>query len=187
MQHMGMLKRVLQYLAGTRNYAINYCKSYTPTAPLIGYMDAAHANTDQCKSSTGTVFLSAGGAISWRSKKQTLSALSTTEAEYIAFSIAGTDACWLTNLYEELGFPLKAPLLMRSDSLDAIANSTNPYMSKQTRHIELKWHSVQQLIDRKIIVPIPCQDADQTANILTKPLPCPKHKKHTDEMGLAPV
>jgi hypothetical protein len=37
MQHMGMLKRVLQYLAGTRNYAINYRRSYTPIAPLIGY------------------------------------------------------------------------------------------------------------------------------------------------------
>jgi hypothetical protein len=110
-----------------------------------------------------------------------------TEAEYIAFSIAGTDARWLTNLYEELGFPLNAPLPIRSDSLGAIANSANLYMSKQTRHIKLKWHSVRQLIDHKIIVPVPCRDADQTADVLTKPLPHPKHKKHTDEMGLAPV
>jgi hypothetical protein len=107
-------------------------------------MDATHANTNEHKSSIGMVFLSAGGAISWRSKKQTLLALSMTEAEYIAFSIAGTDACWLTNLYEELGFPLKAPLPMRSDSLATIANTANLYMSKQTRHIDLKWHSVRQ-------------------------------------------
>jgi hypothetical protein len=125
-------------------------------------VNTAHANTDENKSSTGTVFLSAEGAISWRSKKQTLSALSTTEAEYITFSIAGTDACWLTNLYEELGFPLKASLLMRSDSLGSIANSANLYMSKQIRHIDFKCHLMQQLINCKIIVPVPCWNADQT-------------------------
>ena len=44
------------------------------------------------------------GAITWRSKKQTTIALSSTQAEYIALLEAGREACWLRNLYEELGY-----------------------------------------------------------------------------------
>ena len=50
------------------------------------------------------VFVVNNGAITWRSKKQTTIALSSTEAEYIALSEAGCEVCWLGNLYEELGY-----------------------------------------------------------------------------------
>ena len=67
-------------------------------------MDAAYANTDDYKSTSRYVFLVAGGAITWKSKKQTIIALSSTEAEYVALSEAGREACWLRNLYEEIGY-----------------------------------------------------------------------------------
>jgi hypothetical protein len=57
------------------------------------------ANADDHKSTTGYVFLAAGGAITWKSKKQTMIALSSTEAEYVALSEAGREAIWLRNLY----------------------------------------------------------------------------------------
>ena len=60
----------------------------------------------------------------------------------------------------------------------------NPQFHKQSKHIEIRWHWVQELVqDGKISVKS-CRDPDQTADILTKPLPRPKHKKHTAEMGL---
>jgi hypothetical protein len=62
-----------------------------------------YANTDDCKSTSGYVFVSGGGAITWQSKKQTTVALSSTKAEYVALSKAGREACWLRSLYEELG------------------------------------------------------------------------------------
>ena len=43
------------------------------------------------------------GAITWSSKKQISTALSSTEAEYVALSEASREACWLRNLYTELG------------------------------------------------------------------------------------
>ena len=187
MQHYSMLKRVLRYLAGTRNYGITYRKNLQPITPFHGFSDAGFANTDERKSTTGLVFLSAGGAISWRSKKQSLSAQSTTEAEYIALATAGNESRWLRNLYSELGLPCDFPTPIRCDNLSAISISSNPYTTQHSHHINLKWHTIWQLVAWETIIPTACRDAEQTADILTKPLPRPKHKQHTAEMGLAPV
>lgn len=67
-----------------------------------GYAEAAYNNTDDKKSTSGYVFLMGGGAVTWRSKKQTTIAPSSTEAEYVALCEAGHKACWLRNLLEEL-------------------------------------------------------------------------------------
>jgi hypothetical protein len=188
MQHYSMLKRILRYLVGTQTYGITYRRNTLSSAtPLLGYSDAGFANTDDRKSTTGIVFLSAGGAITWRSKKQSLSAQSTTEAEYIALATAGNEACWLCNLYSELGLNSDTPTPIRCNNLGALAMSNNPYTTQRTRHIDLKWHIIRQLVARKSITTDPCRDAEQTADILTKPIPRPKHKQHTAEMGLTAV
>ena len=103
MQHTTVLKRILRYLSETRSYGITY--SLNPQYPaLLGYADAVYANADNLKLTSGYVFLLEGGAITWRSKKQTTIALSSTEAEYVALSKAACKACWLQSLYGELGF-----------------------------------------------------------------------------------
>jgi hypothetical protein len=110
LQHHGALKRILRYLAGTKTLGITYRKSQDVTDAdnlFHGYADAAYANADDLKSTTGYVFLAGGGAITWKSKKQTVVTLSSTEAEYIALSEAGREATWLRNLYEELRYPQK--------------------------------------------------------------------------------
>jgi hypothetical protein len=53
-----------------------------------GYADAAYANTNNLKSMSSYVFLAAGGAITWKSRKQTIITLSSMEAEYVALSEA---------------------------------------------------------------------------------------------------
>ena len=88
-QHAGALKQILKYLKGTKKYGIQYSNLAYPQNDLqqdsnlfYGYADAAYANTDDYKSTSGYVFVVGGGAITWRSKKQTTIALSSTEAEY---------------------------------------------------------------------------------------------------------
>ena len=71
------------------------------------------------------MFVVNNGAITWRSKKQTTIALSSTEAEYIALSEAGHEVCWLCNLYEELGYTQKSPNLLKGDN-DLTATTTEP-------------------------------------------------------------
>jgi hypothetical protein len=66
MQHMGMLKRILRYLKGTKDYAITYQTRATGNNNLFhGYTDAGYANHDDLKSTSGYVFLAAGGTITW--------------------------------------------------------------------------------------------------------------------------
>jgi hypothetical protein len=189
MKHYDMLKRILRYLAGTKEYAITYRKSYTKSTPVIGYADTAHANTDEQKSTSGIVFTSAGGAILWKSKKQTLSAQSSTKAEYITLAQAGCEAQWFRNLYTELGFTLEDPAPIHCDNWGTITMTGNPYSTQRLQHIDLKWHTIRQLTEKKLITIIACRDADQTANILTKhwQVPQPKHKKCAGKMGLVPA
>ncbi len=77
------LKRVLQYVKETRNMTLTYrCSAMYD---IIGYCDSDWAGCKQTRKSTeGFVFLYGGVAISWRSKKQTVVATSSCEAEYIA-------------------------------------------------------------------------------------------------------
>ena len=57
---------------------------------LIGFTDAAHANDlRRRRSTTGIVFTFCGGAVMWKSKTQSLTAGSSTEAEFFAAYEAG--------------------------------------------------------------------------------------------------
>jgi hypothetical protein len=132
MQHVIALKRILRYLAGTRNHGITY--EYIPgkSQSFEGYADAAFRNRDDGKSTTGYVFIAAGGAIPWRSNKQTVTALSTTEAEYIALWESAKEASWLRNLYKELGLTQEEPTILNSDSTGAVGIAKDPLFHKRT-------------------------------------------------------
>jgi hypothetical protein len=127
----------------------------------------------------------AGGAITWRSKKQTMVALSSMEAEYIALSEVGREVCWLRNLCDELRFPQTAPTLLKGDNDGSIAMARNPQFHKHSKHIEICWHWVRDLAQDGVLNIKSCRDPEQTADVLTKALPRPKHQKHITEMGLA--
>ena len=73
---MGALKWVLRYLSGTRSYGITYfnTSSHITNYPnhFYGFADAAFANQDDFKLTSGYVFLAAGGVITWRLSKRVL-------------------------------------------------------------------------------------------------------------------
>jgi hypothetical protein len=189
LQHVTALKRILRYLAGTKNRGIiTYSKTPNNTNRNInivyGFADAAFANHDDHKSTSGYIFLVAGGAITWKSKKQMMIALSSTEAEYVALSEVAREACWLRNLFEELGFPLKFPITIKGDNDSSVSMAKNQQFHNRSNHIAIRWHWVRELIEQDLITIENCQDPQQTADILTKALPCPKHTRHTSEMGL---
>ena len=84
--HLTAVKRILRYLKGTAGFCLKFTKS--GNGDLVGYADADWAgDLDDRHSTTGYVFLMAGGSVSWLSKKQPIVALSTAEAEYVALSM----------------------------------------------------------------------------------------------------
>jgi hypothetical protein len=110
---------------------------------FYGYADAAYANADGLKSTSGYVFMAAGGAIMWKSRKQTVIALSSMEAEYITLSEAGHEASWLRNLYAELGFTQEHPMKVYGDNKGSIVLTHNPQFHQHSKHIAIRHHWVQ--------------------------------------------
>jgi hypothetical protein len=188
--HWAAAKRLLRYLAGTKDYGITYHKdpTYLQGENLFyGYGDAAYANSYDYKSTSGYVFIAFGGAITWGSKKQLTVALSSTEAEYVAISEAARDAMWLRSLHSELGFQPQTPILILGDNNGSIALAKNPGFHKRTKHIAIRWHWIRELIDDELIHLIDCRDPQNTADILTKALPPEKSSRHTRGLGLGEI
>ena len=188
LQHVGALKRILQYLSGTRTHGIIY--KALPQEPnfFYGYADASYGNADNRRSISGYVFLAGNGTITWSLRKQVSIALSSTEAEYVALSKAAQEACWLKSLYGELGLLQEdVPMLIWGDNDGSIAMARNPQFHKRSKHIAIQWHWVRDLVQEGKVFINSCRNPEQTADILTKALLRPKHQKHTREMGLVPA
>ena len=123
--------------------------------------------------------------ITWCSRKQISTALSLTEAEYVALSEASRKACWLRNLYSKLGLlHAEVPTLIRGDNDRSIVMAKNPQFHKRSKHIDIRWHWVCKLVEEGTVTIEDCRDPEQTADVLTKALPHQKHNKHVAEMGL---
>ncbi|XP_048439406.1 secreted RxLR effector protein 161-like [Pyrus x bretschneideri] len=99
--HWISAKKVLRYLQRTKNFMLVYGKS--ETLELKGYTDSDLASdVDDRKSTCGYIFMLNGGAISWKSAKQTVIATSTIEAEFVACFEGMKQVVWLKNFVSDL-------------------------------------------------------------------------------------
>lgn len=181
--HMQEGLRVVRYLKGTRDYALQLGGD---DAPLVGYVDADYAgDLDIRASTTGFVFQVYGGSVVWGSKKQDATANSTVEAEFRAASHAVKEAIWLRGLLEELHIPVwKTPLYC--DNTGCIQNLKNPVNSKFTKHVAVSFHHarvavIQGEVDVKYIV-----SHQNVADIFTKPLVPVVFHQHRCSLGVIP-
>ena len=174
MQHWIAVKRILRYIKGTLDYGIQYRKG---NEQLLGYSDASWANDlDDRKSVSGYIFMLSGGPISWRSKKQTTVALSTAEAEYVALAAAAQEAVWLRSVMKGLNKEIP-PTVIHEDNQSAIAIAKNPQFHSRTKHVDIKYHFVRELVEDGIIQLSYCESGNMMADILTKGLAAPQHNK----------
>ena len=124
----------------------------------------------------------------WSSKRQITQAQSSTEAEYIAMSEALCKVYWLRSLHTELKLlQTDVPTQIYGDNKGSIAMANNPTFHKKSKHIAIRWHWVRDLVQDRVVRFDSIRDPQQTADVLTKALPCIKHKQHAWEMGLASV
>ena len=119
-QHWTAVKRIMRYLRGTQDYGLLYTGN--DKKDVEGYADADWAgDINDRKSTSGYLFKIGGGAVSWRSKKQTNVALSTAEAEYMALASAAQEAIWLRQLNSELNHPSSSATVIHEDNQSAIS------------------------------------------------------------------
>ena len=106
MVHWTAVKNILKYLRRTKDLFLVY-GGVDEELTVKGYVDTSlGSDLDDSKSQTGYVFMLNGGAISWRSSKQSVVAQSIMESEYIATCEASNEAMWLKKFVIELGvFP----------------------------------------------------------------------------------
>jgi KUP system potassium uptake protein len=187
-KHIGTVKRVLRYLGGTQNYGITYTRTSQASDPIIvqGFCDSDWANDmDTRKSTTGFVFALSGGAIAWMSRRQSIIALSTAEAEYVAACEATMEALAMRHILEEL-LPNKGlKFYLGIDSQAAFVMATNPTYSRRTRHIELRWHYVREQVEKEAIVLRKVKGEDNPADAFTKPLDKKRLKRLLQLFGVA--
>jgi len=174
-QHMGTLKQVLRYLKGTRNLTLTYRKplAQSGNVTLSGYSDSDYAgDRNTRKSTTGYIFQLAGNTVCWRSIRQRNVSTSTVEAEYVALSTTAKQQIWLQNALKELRIDI--PAALNTDNIGSIDLTNNPRISDKSKHIDIAYHHVRNLVQDGIINLLHVASQDNLADICTKALPRPQ-------------
>eukprot|EP00268_Persea_americana_P008859 TRINITY_DN13467_c1_g2_i1.p1 TRINITY_DN13467_c1_g2~~TRINITY_DN13467_c1_g2_i1.p1 ORF type:complete len:401 (+),score=79.48 TRINITY_DN13467_c1_g2_i1:1121-2323(+) len=161
-------KRILRYVKGSQSHGLHYYKNENPS--LVGFCDSDWARSvDDCKSTLGYVFNIGSSAVSWSSKKQSVVAILTAEAEYIALAATSCQARWLRWILEELNHEQGAIKLFCDNKSD-ISLSKNPVFHGKSEHIKIKYHFIRELAKDKEVEVNYCKSQDQVADLFTKPL-----------------
>ncbi|KAL4035514.1 hypothetical protein IC575_004209 [Cucumis melo] len=146
--HWTAIKNILKYLRRTKDYMLVYGSK---DLILIGYTDSDfQTDKDARKSTSGSVFTLNGGAVVWRSIKQSCIADSTMEVEYVAACEAAKKAVWLKKFLTDLeGVPnMHLSITLYCDNSGAVANSREPRSHKRGKHIERKYHLIREIVHR---------------------------------------
>ena len=166
--HLKAVKRIMRYLKGTVDFGLFYSKS--STFDLISYSDADFAGSkSDRKSTSGTCHMLGHSLVSWFSKKQNCVSLSTTEAEYIAASLACTQVIWMKQTLKDFGLKFENTTIL-CDNTSAINLSKNPILHSRTKHIQIRHHFLREQVLNNIIKLEFIPTNKQLADIFTKPL-----------------
>ena len=96
--------------------------------------------------------------------------MSSAEAEYIAAAYCTTQAVWLRSMLAELQHKQEHSTVIYCDNKSAIALAKNPVFHGRSKHIDIKYHFIRDLVKSEKIVLQYCKSVDQVADMFTKPL-----------------
>ncbi|GJY76011.1 hypothetical protein Tco_0481127, partial [Tanacetum coccineum] len=151
------------------------------------YCDAGfETDRDDTKSQTGYVFILNGGEVDWKSSKQSTTAMSATEAEYIAASEAAMEAFWIRKFILGLGIvpTINEPIKMFCDNSVALHFANEPGVQRGAKHYHRGYHYVRKSIALGEIKFLKVHTDDNLADPFTKALPKGKLTQHARSMGL---
>ncbi|MBY3556123.1 Ty1/Copia family ribonuclease HI, partial [Modestobacter lapidis] len=172
------------YLRRTKDLALIYGGD---ELKVDGFTDSDfQSDIDDRKSTSGYLFTLNGGVFSWKSCKQTITADSTTEAEYVAASEAAKEAVWIRKFISELGVvpAIESPIPLYCDNNGAIAQAKEPRSHQKSKHIERRFHMIREIIERGDISMQRVASEDNTADPLTKALTQKVLDRHLKKMGM---
>nr|CAN79647.1 hypothetical protein VITISV_031352 [Vitis vinifera] len=159
----------------------------TDNLEVIGYFDSDYAGCiDSRKSTTGYVFMLAGGAVFWRSAKQTLIATSTMEAKFLSCFEASSHGVWLKSFISGLRVvdSISRTLKIYYDNSVAVFMAKKNKSSSRNKHIDIKYLAPRERVKKKTMVIEHVSTELMIADPLTKGMPPLKFKDHVDRLGL---
>jgi len=167
-------------LNGSLKGGLKYTRAAQGKDALEGYVDSDYAgNVYTRKSLSGFVFTLFDTAISWKANQQSVVALSTTQAEYIAFVEGVKEAMWLKGMICELGITQEC-VKIHCDSQSAIHLANHQVYHERTKHIDICLHFVRDMIESKEIVVEKVASEENSADVFTKLLPRSRFKHCLD-------
>jgi len=184
---MQRAKRVLRYLSGTKQWCLQFGGRRGGDSDLSmevsAFADADFANdVGDRRSVSGWVVKLDGDPISWSSKKQSIVAQSTCEAELYAEAAAINEVLWLRGMLEELGLLLKARSIIYGDNTSTQTISREGVKRERTKHIDVKYHFITECIENGVVQLKWVATDQQQADIFTKALDRVKFETHRKEL-----
>uniref|UniRef100_A0A2N9J561 Integrase catalytic domain-containing protein n=1 Tax=Fagus sylvatica TaxID=28930 RepID=A0A2N9J561_FAGSY len=168
--HYAVVLRILRYLKGTLFHGLHFSSQSSLTLQAYSDADWTGDPTDR-HSTTGYCFLLGDSLISWRSKKQSVVARSSTEAEYRAIADTTVELLWLRWLLQDLGIDCSTAVPIHCDNRSAIQIAHNDVFHERTKHIEIDCHFVRHHLLQGTLQLRSVSSQDQLADIFTKPMP----------------
>ena len=182
-KHMTAVTRILRYLKMTPGKGLFFQRTTKKEIEIFSDADWAGSVTDR-RSTSGYCSFVWGNLVTWRSKKQSVVARSSAEAEFRAMAQGICEGIWLNRLLEELRIPSKHPIVLYCDNQAAISIAKNPVHHDRTKHVEIDRHFIKEKIEEGFFkvsfTPTNCQ----TADILTKALARVNHEDLTEKLGM---
>lgn len=182
--HWEAMKNLLRYIKGTTGLGLMFRGS--DEQDLVGYADADYGSCiDTRKSISGMVVKHYSAPIVWKSTKQSTVAESTTEAEFVACSLASREVVWLRNFLEELtgAEPTKQTTLY-CDNQSAIRFVNEKQITSKIKHVDIRLHAIRGRVETRKIDVKYIRSQDQQADILTKPVSSKNFKYLLEKLGM---
>ncbi|KAG8502297.1 hypothetical protein CXB51_002187 [Gossypium anomalum] len=143
-KHFQDAKRVLRYIKGTLSHGMLFNKA--KSLKLVGYTDSdLGGSIDDMKSTSGYVFTLGSAIFCWSSKKQSVVAQPTAEAEYVAAAGAVNQAIWLRKILDGLNLHQEEATGIMCDNQSTVAIAKNPVFHRRTKHFNIKFHFVREM------------------------------------------
>ena len=181
--HLTTVKRIIRYINGTSDYGIWYSRDSNEC--LAGYSDANRAGCiEDRKSTSGGCFYLGNNLVSWMSKKQNSVSLSTAKAEYIAMASCSAQLLWMKKLLHDYGIT-QDTMCVFCDNTSAINLSKNPVQHSKSKHIEIRYHFIRDLVEEKTVYLEFINTDNQKADIFTKPLDGPRFESLCKTIGVS--
>ena len=167
--HMDAVLRILRYLKSAPGRGLLFSKN--DHLRIEAFTDADWAvSLDDRSSTSGYCIFVGGNLITWRSKKQSVVARSSAEAEYRAMAQGVCEIIWVKKILEELKLSGKDMLSLYCDNKAAISIAQNPVQHDRTKHIEIDRHFIKEKVTDGVLRLLYITSEEQQADVFTKAL-----------------